>query len=75
MKVGMVSLGCPKNLVDTELLLGKLKAGKVQIVSDLKEADVVIINTCGFIDLKCCINKPQVLICSFISSSGSLLLQ
>ncbi len=50
MKIGVISLGCPKNLVDTELLLGKLKTGRAEIVSHLEEADVIIINTCGFID-------------------------
>ncbi|NPA54105.1 MAG: 30S ribosomal protein S12 methylthiotransferase RimO [Aquificae bacterium] len=48
--MGVISLGCPKNLVDTELLLGKLKASKAEVVSDLNEADVILINTCGFID-------------------------
>src|SRR5688500_9409312 len=51
-KVGMISLGCPKNLVDAEIMLGQLQqdAGHVEITSDLEEADVVIVNTCGFID-------------------------
>ncbi len=50
MKVGVISLGCPKNLVDTELIIGKLKIGNVQIVDNLQDADVILINTCGFID-------------------------
>jgi len=50
LKIGVVSLGCPKNLVDTEILMGKLKAGKAEIVSKLEDADVIIVNTCGFID-------------------------
>ncbi len=50
MKVGVISLGCAKNLVDTEVLLGKLKEGGAQIVSDPKKADVIVINTCGFIE-------------------------
>ncbi|WP_457640179.1 30S ribosomal protein S12 methylthiotransferase RimO [Persephonella sp.] len=49
MKVGVISLGCPKNLVDTELILGKLNASSVEIVNSLEEADVIIVNTCGFI--------------------------
>jgi ribosomal protein S12 methylthiotransferase len=49
-KVGVISLGCAKNLVDTEVLLGKLKSSGVAIVSDPKKADVIIINTCGFIE-------------------------
>jgi len=48
--VGIISLGCPKNLVDTELLMGKLKASQVQFTDRLEEADVIIVNTCGFIN-------------------------
>ncbi len=50
MKVGVISLGCSKNLVDTEVLLGKLKANNVKFVKDLHKADIIIINTCGFIN-------------------------
>lgn len=50
MKIAVVSLGCPKNLVDTEMVLGKLKAGNVEIVPDLEDADMIMINTCGFIN-------------------------
>ncbi|NPA13134.1 MAG: 30S ribosomal protein S12 methylthiotransferase RimO [Aquificae bacterium] len=50
MKVAVISLGCPKNLVDTELVLGKLKACGVQFVNSPEEADTIVINTCGFID-------------------------
>ncbi len=50
MKVGVISLGCAKNLVDTEVLLGKLKASGVKLVSNPKKADLIIINTCGFIE-------------------------
>src|SRR5437762_1840520 len=50
-KVGMISLGCPKNLVDAEIMLGQLQGdAAVTITNDLDEADVVIVNTCGFID-------------------------
>ena len=47
--VGMVSLGCPKNLMDAELMLAKLKSAGFGITADSSKADVVIINTCGFI--------------------------
>ncbi|MEZ0361773.1 MAG: 30S ribosomal protein S12 methylthiotransferase RimO [Hydrogenobacter sp.] len=50
MKVGVISLGCAKNLVDTEVLLGKLRSGGAELVSDPKKADVIVINTCGFIE-------------------------
>ena len=49
-KVGMISLGCPKNQVDAEIMLSKLKDGGFEIVNDPVEADVVIVNTCGFIE-------------------------
>jgi ribosomal protein S12 methylthiotransferase len=51
-RVGMISLGCPKNLVDAEIMLGQLQADgdRVEITNDLEAADVVIVNTCGFID-------------------------
>jgi ribosomal protein S12 methylthiotransferase len=48
--VGFVSLGCPKNLVDSEVMLGRLKARGYAIASEAKEADVIVVNTCAFID-------------------------
>ncbi len=50
MKIAVVSLGCAKNLVDTEVLLGKFKSSGVEITQDPKEADLILINTCGFIE-------------------------
>ncbi len=47
--VGMVSLGCPKNLMDAELMLAKLKNAGFTITADPCEADVVVVNTCGFL--------------------------
>lgn len=47
--VGLVSLGCPKNLVDSEVMLGLLREAKFNITSNEAEADVLIVNTCGFI--------------------------
>ncbi|MDN5311888.1 MAG: ribosomal protein methylthiotransferase [Thermoanaerobacteraceae bacterium] len=49
-KVGLISLGCDKNLVDSEYMLGILKKNGYIITNDQKEADVIIINTCGFIE-------------------------
>jgi len=49
-KVGFVSLGCPKNLVDSEVMLGILARHDYKITSDHQDADVIIINTCGFIE-------------------------
>ena len=50
MKLGLVSLGCDKNTVDSERILAMLKACGAETARDLDEADVVLINTCGFID-------------------------
>ena len=50
MKVGFVSLGCSKNLIDTEVAIGKLKKHNFEIVNDPNKADIIIINTCGFIE-------------------------
>ena len=50
LRIGMVSLGCSKNLVDSEVMLGMLTERGMEIVSDAKQADIIIVNTCGFID-------------------------
>ncbi len=49
-KVGMISLGCPKNQVDGEAMLCKLNNAGFEIVSNIEDSDVMIINTCGFIE-------------------------
>lgn len=49
-RVGMISLGCAKNLVDAEIMLGSLAEEGVEITNDTDNADVVIVNTCSFID-------------------------
>lgn len=49
-KIGMISLGCPKNQVDAEVMLAKLQNNDFEIVNDPADADVVIVNTCGFIE-------------------------
>ena len=50
MNVGFVSLGCSKNLIDTEVAIGKFKEHNFSIVNDPKQADIIVINTCGFIE-------------------------
>ena len=50
MNVGFISLGCSKNLIDTEVLIGHFKNNNYKIVNDPKMADIIVINTCGFID-------------------------
>ena len=50
MKIGFISLGCSKNLVDTEMMIGLAKENNLEIVNDEKEAEIIVINTCGFIE-------------------------
>jgi ribosomal protein S12 methylthiotransferase len=50
MKIGFVSLGCPKNLVDAEVMLGMAEQAGHEITSDATGADVLVVNTCAFID-------------------------
>ena len=50
MKIGMVSLGCPKNLVDSEVMLGLAQQQGHELTRDAADADVLIVNTCAFID-------------------------
>jgi len=49
-KVGLVSLGCAKNLIDSEIMIGHLAKAGMSMTADASEADVVIVNTCSFID-------------------------
>ena len=50
LKIGFVSLGCPKNLVDTEVMMGQLAARGHELTPQPDEADVIVVNTCSFID-------------------------
>ncbi len=50
MKIGIVSLGCPKNLVDSETMLGLIHEENYEITNDPSEAEIIIVNTCGFIE-------------------------
>src|SRR5689334_17065439 len=50
MKVGLISLGCPKNLVDSEVMLGLARDAGHQLTADPAAADVLVVNTCAFID-------------------------
>ena len=50
MKVGFISLGCSKNLIDTEATIGLFKKHKYEITNQEENAEILIINTCGFIE-------------------------
>ena len=49
-KVGLISLGCSKNLVDSEMILGALANSNFEVVNTIQDSDVIIVNTCGFIE-------------------------
>ena len=49
-KIGFVSLGCPKNLVDSEVMMGLLSQGGAEITARAEDADIIVVNTCSFID-------------------------
>ena len=50
MKIGLISLGCPKNLVDSEVMLGLAQQAGHELTQDAADADVLVVNTCAFID-------------------------
>src|ERR1700683_5191761 len=50
MKIGMLSLGCPKNLVDSEVMLGLAQQAGHELTRDTADADILVVNTCAFID-------------------------
>ena len=50
MKLGLISLGCPKNLVDSEVMLGIIEKYNIEITNDPEVAEIIIVNTCGFIE-------------------------
>src|SRR5271169_4108365 len=49
-KVGFVSLGCPKNLVDSEVMMGILAQAGAKLTANVEDADVIVVNTCSFIE-------------------------
>ena len=50
MKLGMISLGCSKNQIDTELFLGVAQKYNIEITNEIEDADILVVNTCGFIE-------------------------
>ena len=70
-KVGFVSLGCPKNLVDSEVMMGHLKQNGFEITADAADADTVVVNTCGFIDSAKQESIDTILEAAQLKTSGS----
>ena len=69
-KISLVSLGCAKNLVDSEVLIGGLKSEKYEIVTQIDEADTIIINTCGFLDVAREESVDTILECTELKKQG-----
>jgi ribosomal protein S12 methylthiotransferase len=71
-RVHFVSLGCPKNLVDTEIMLGSLSHDGYSVVENPEEADTVVINTCGFIEASKQESIEKILEMSDLKNNGKL---
>ncbi len=71
-KIGMVSLGCPKNQVDAERMLAELKAADFEITNEEDSADVIIVNTCGFIESAKAEAIENIIEVSAFKESGNL---
>lgn len=71
-KVGMVSLGCPKNQVDAEIMLENLRQGGYKLVEDAAMGDVAIINTCGFIESAKAESIEEILELSRLKAEGKI---
>ena len=69
-KISLVSLGCAKNLVDSEMLIGGLKNENYEIVNDIEESDTIIINTCGFLDVAREESVDTILKCTDLKKKG-----
>src|SRR5918998_186637 len=70
-KVGFISLGCPKNLVDSEVMMGRLREQGYEITPDAGEAETVVVNTCGFIDAAKKESIEAILEAARLKSEGS----
>ena len=71
-KIGFVSLGCPKNLLDTEVMLGTLAANGYEITPNEEEADIIVINTCAFIESAKKESIDNILDIAWLKENGNL---
>jgi len=69
-KISLVSLGCAKNLVDSEVLIGGLKSENYDIVNNIEDSDTIIINTCGFLDVAREESVDSILDCVDLKKKG-----
>ncbi len=72
MKIGFVSLGCSKNLVDTEVMLHRLASAGYEITPEVEEAEIVIVNTCGFIESAKQESIDNILDLAWLKKNGKL---
>ena len=70
--LNLISLGCAKNLVDSEILLGGLNKTNIDIIDDPQKADTIIVNTCGFLDIAREESVDTILQAAEMKNSGSL---
>ena len=70
--ISLISLGCAKNLVDSEVLIGGLKSENYNLVDSIEESDSVIINTCGFLDLAREESVDTILECAKYRKTGKI---
>ena len=71
-KLNLISLGCAKNLVDSEILLGGLKKTNVSITKNIEEAETIVVNTCGFLDIAREESVDTILQAAEMKKEGSL---
>ena len=71
-RIGMISLGCPKNLVDSEVMMGVLKRHGYTLTNDPGQAEVLVVNTCGFIDAAKQESVDTILEMAELKKTGSL---
>ena len=69
-KISLISLGCSKNLVDSEILIGGLMSENYEIIKDPQKSDTVIINTCGFLDIARQESVDTILECTSLKNKG-----
>ena len=71
-KIGFVSLGCSKNLVDTEVMLHHLATAGYEITAEAEEADIIVLNTCGFIESAKNESIENILDLAWLKENGKL---
>ena len=71
-KLHLISLGCAKNLVDSEILLGGLRNTQYDVTENLDNADTIIINTCGFLDIAREESVDTILLAAELRKKGSI---